>query len=129
MILLNGFLEVIFYLGVTLIVELLVLIGLGYIDTKLIKTVLLINVVTNPFFTILLLVYSNVYDQQMGILLLLLFEVVIVLVELYIVYRCFKSKYLRIELIMIVFFINGFSFLVAEFLRYLLDYLKFFPII
>ena len=57
MLLLNEFMEVLFYLGVTLIIELLVLLGLGYFNKKYILILILVNLVTNPIYSIFLAVY------------------------------------------------------------------------
>ncbi len=128
MILLNEFLEVLFYLGVTLIVEVLVLLGLGYFNKKFITVLILINLVTNPIYSSLLAIYSYIFDNEMGIILLLLLEVIIILSEFYIVYKHFKTKYLKIEILITVILVNGFSFLIAEFVRYALSYYPLFPI-
>ena len=93
---LNEFIEIIFYLGLTLIIELLVLLGLGYLNKKFITVLLLINLVTNPIYSSLLAIYSHLFDSEMGIVLVLLLEVIIVLTEFYIVLKYLKSKYTKI---------------------------------
>ena len=71
----NEFVEIIFYLGLTLIIELLVLLGLGYFNKKFITTLLLINVITNPIYGSLLAIYSHTFNSEMGIILVLLLEI------------------------------------------------------
>ena len=128
MILLNEFVEVLFYLGVTLIIELLVLIGLGYFNKKFITALVLVNLVTNPIYSALLAIYSHMFDNEMGIILVLLLEIVVVLSELYIVYKYFKTKYSKVEILIVIILVNGFSFLIVEFIRYALSYYQLFPI-
>ena len=128
MIILNEFIEVLFYLGVTLIVELLVLLGLGYFNKKFIIILTLVNLITNPIYSILLAIYSHLFNAEMGIILVLLLEAVIIISEFYIVFKYLKTKYLKIELLITIVLVNGFSFLIAEFIRYALGYFNFFPI-
>lgn len=128
MILLNEFVEVLFYLGVTLIIELLLLLGLGYFNKKFIIVLVLVNLVTNPIYSTLLAIYSHVFDNEMGIILVLLLEVIIIFSEFYIVYKYFKTKYLKMEIFLAILLVNGFSFLIAEFIRYALNYYPLFPI-
>ncbi len=128
MILLNEFAEVLFYLGVTLIIELLVLIGLGYFNKKFITVLVLVNLITNPIYSSLLAIYSHVFDNEMGIILVLLLEVFVILSEFYLVYKYFKTKYSKIEILIVVILVNGFSFLIVEFIRYALSYYELFPI-
>jgi len=128
MLLLNEFMEVLFYLGVTLIIELLVLLGLGYFNKKYILILILVNLVTNPIYSIFLAVYSHLFDSEMGIILVLILEIIIIISEFYIVLKYFKDKYSKFEIMITVFFVNGFSFLLIEFIKYVFSYYPLFPI-
>ena len=128
MIFLNEFVEILFYLGVTLIIELLVLLGLGYFNKKFIVGLVLINLITNPIYGSLLAIYSHLFNNDMGILLILVLEIIIITVEFYILYYYLKDKYSKIEILLTIILVNGFSFLFSEFIRYAFEYLKVFPI-
>jgi hypothetical protein len=128
MIFLNEFIEVLFYLGVTIIIELLVLFGLGYFNKKFITLLILINLITNPIYSSLLAIYSHLFNNEMGIILVLLLEVIIVLTEFYVLYKYLKIKYSKIEILITVILVNGFSFLLAEFIRYTFSYYDVFPL-
>lgn len=128
MIFLNEFIEIGFYLGVTLIVELLVLLGMGYFNKKFVIGLVLINLITSPIYSSLIAIYYHLFDSEMNILLVLLFEIIIIGVEFYILFRYLKVKYSKIEILIIVILVNGFSFLIAEFIRYTFEYFKVFPI-
>ncbi len=128
MIFLNEFIELLFYLGLTLIIELLVLLGLGYFNKKFIKVLLLVNLVTNPIFSILLATYSHLFDSEMGIILILFLEIIVIVTEFYVIFKYMKDKYSKIEILIIVVLVNGFSFLLAEFARYAFGYIEVFPL-
>ncbi len=128
MIFLNEFIEVLFYLGVTIIIELLVLFGLGYFNKKFITLLILINLITNPIYSSLLAIYYHLFNNEMGIILVLLLEVLIIVSEFYVIYKYLKNKYSKIEILITVILVNGFSFLLAEFVRYTFEYFDVFPI-
>ena len=128
MVFLNEFVEVLFYLGVTLIIELLVLLGLGYFNKKFITVLLLINLITNPIYSSLLAIYSHLFDTEMGIILVLLLEIFIIGTEFYVLFKYLKIKYSKIEILITVILVNGFSFLIAEFIRYGFSYYDVFPL-
>ena len=124
----NEFVEIIFYLGLTLIIELLVLLGLGYLNKKFITVLILINLITNPIYSSLLAIYSHLFDSEMGIILVLILEAIIVATEFYVLFKYLKTKYTKIEILITVVLVNGFSFLLAEFVRYTFEYFEVFPI-
>ena len=50
------------------------------------------------------------------------------IVIIYGIYKYFKTKYPKIEILIIIILVNGFSFLIVEFIRYALSYYPLFPI-
>ena len=128
MLLLSELIEILFYLSLTLIIEVLVLLGLGYLDKKFIKVLVLLNLVTNPIFSSLLAIYQNIFDNEMHIIFVLIIEIVIIFVEFKVVFKYLNEKYSKTELLITVILVNGFSFLLAEFVRYALEYVKLFPL-
>lgn len=129
MVFLNELLEILFYLGLTVIVELVVLLGLGYFNKKFITILLLLNLVTSTVYGTLLASYSHLFDSEMGMVLVLLLEVIIIAVEFFVLFKYLNSKYSRLEILITVILVNGFSFLLTEFVRYLFEYLEVFPIL
>lgn len=129
MTILNELIEIMFYLSITLIIETLVLLGLGYFNKRFLIILVLLNLVTNPIYSGLLAIYSNVFDNEMGILLILLLEIIIISVEFFVIFKYLKEKYSKIELLITVILVNGFSFLIIEFIKYAFEYVKVFPLI
>jgi len=128
MIFINELIEIGFYLGITLIVELLVLLGLGYFNKKFIAGLALINVVTNPMYSTLLAIYSNLFDNEMGIVLILILEIIVIAVEFYVLLNYLKDKYSKFEIFFTIILVNGFSFLLIEFIKYAFEHFQVFPI-
>ena len=128
MLFLSELIEIIFYLGLTLIIEVLVLLGLGYLNKKFIKTIVLINLATSPIYSALIAVYYHLFDSEMGIVLVLILEVIIIVVEFYVILKYLKEKYSKIEILFTVILVNGFSFLLAEFIRYTFNHFDIFPL-
>ena len=124
----NEFIEIIFYLGLTLIIELLVLLGLGYFNKKFITVLILLNLITSPIYSSLLAIYSHLFDSDMGIVLVLILEAIVVATEFYVLFKYLKTKYTKIEILITVILVNGFSFLLAEFVRYTFEYFEVFPL-
>lgn len=128
MVFLNEFVEILFYLSVTLIIELLVLLGLGYFNKSFIKVLLLINVITNPLYSTMLAIYSHLFDKEMGIILVLILELIIIGIEFKVLFYYLKKQYSKTEILISVFLINGFSFLIVEFIRYVFVHFPLFPL-
>ncbi len=128
MILINEFLEILFYLGVTLIVELIVLLGLGYFNKKFLVLLLIINIIIYPIYGSLLAIYSYVFNNEISIVLVLLLEVFIIAIEFYLIFKHLKNQYSKVEILITVILINGISFLLIEFIKYTFSYLKVFPL-
>ena len=128
MLFLSELIEIIFYLGLTLTIEVLVLLGLGYLNKKFIKTLVLINLATSPIYSALIAIYYHLFDSEMGIVLMLILEAIIIAVEFYVILKYLKEKYSKVEILITVVLVNGFSFLLAEFIIYTLDYFDVFPL-
>ncbi|KFZ26186.1 MAG: hypothetical protein KQ78_01607 [Candidatus Izimaplasma bacterium HR2] len=128
MLFLSELIEIIFYLGLTLTIEVLVLLGLGYLNKKFIKTLVLINLATSPIYSALIAIYYHLFDSEMGIVLVLILEAIIIVIEFYVILKYLKEKYSKVEILITVVLVNGFSFLLAEFIRYTLDYFDVFPL-
>ncbi len=128
MLFLSELIEVLFYLSFTLIIEVLVLLGLGYFNKKFIKRLLLINVITNPIYSTLIAIYYHLFDNEMGIILMLLLEVIIIVIEFYVIFKYLKDKYSKIKILITVILVNGFSFLLVEFVRYTFNHFNMFPL-
>ena len=128
MLFLSELLEVLFYLGFTLIVEVLVLLALGYLNKKFIAVLVLINLITNPIYSTLIALYYYAFDSEMGIILVLILEAIIITVEFLVLFKYLKDKFVKSEILITVFLVNAFSFLLIEFVRYLFEYLEVFPL-
>ena len=128
MLFLSELIEVLFYLSFTLIIEVLVLLGLGYLNKKFLIGLILINLVTNPVYSSLLAIYYHLFDKEMGIILVLILEIIIIGIEFHVLYKYLKDKYTKIEITITIILVNGFSFLLAEFVRYTFEYFKVFPL-
>ena len=128
MLFLSELLEVLFYLSFTLVVEVLVLLGLGYLNKRFITALVLINLITNPIYSTLIAVYYYAFDSEMGIILVLILEAIIITVEFLVLFKYLKDKFVKIEILITVILVNGFSFLLIEFVRYLFEYLDVFPL-
>ena len=128
MLFLSELLEVLFYLGFTLIVEVLVLLGLGYLNKKFITVLVLINLITNPIYSTLIALYYYAFDSEMGIILVLILEAIIITVEFLVLFKYLKDKFVKSEILITVVLVNAFSFLLIEFVRYLFEYLEVFPL-
>jgi hypothetical protein len=128
MLFLSELLEVLFYLSITLTIEVLVLLALGYLNKKFITGLVLINLITNPIYSTFIALYYYAFDSEMGIILVLILEAIIIGVEFLVLFKYLKDKYVKSEILITVVLVNGFSFLLIEFIRYLLDYLDVFPL-
>lgn len=128
MLFLSELLEVLFFLSFTLIIEVLVLLGLGYLNKKFITVLVLINIITNPIYSTLIALYYYAFDSEMGIILVLILEAIIIAVEFLVLFKYLKDKFVKSEILITVILVNGFSFLLIEFARYLFEYLDVFPL-
>lgn len=122
----NILVEVLFYLALTLFVELLIALVLGFYNKKFIKILIILNLITSPLFTIIVYIYKHNVTMDSSILLLLFLESIIIYFEFFIYKKFFKDKYSVKELLISVTLINGFSFVIYAFLQDVLEYLDMF---
>lgn len=122
----NFILEVLFYLALTLFLEFLVAMALGYYNKLFIKILIVINLITSPIFTIIVYLYKHNVNWNISILLLLLLQAIIIYLEFFIYNRFLKNKYKIKELLFSVFLMNAFTFVIYSFLQDVFDYLDMF---
>ncbi len=100
-------------LYLTLCIESLVVVFLGYKTTRFLKIVLLANLITHPLLGLFLYFYLKNYGQFPSEMLILFLEILIVLTESLILYFFVKEKYLT--MLMVSLLMNAASYLFGVF--------------
>lgn len=107
----------VFYLSVTLLIEIAVAALLGYRNKNFLIVVGLASVVTNPVLTVLITLYSYFLHTHIPLQIIIILEVLIIVIEYFILLYVYKSKYSKKELLMVSTIINSSSFVIGFFIQ------------
>jgi hypothetical protein len=110
-------LSFVFYLALTIIIEVGVTYLMGYRTKNFLMVVALASVITNPSLNLILSVNGMFSIFGATNVLIILLEIIVVFVEFYILCYVFDRKYTRIKLFKLAVIINFASYFIGYYLQ------------
>lgn len=107
----------IFYMTLTISIEVGVAYLMGYKTRNFLLVVALASAITNPVLNFLISVNSTLYIFHNEMFLIFILEMIVVAVEFYILCYVFDRKYSRIKLFRVAVVINASSYLLGYLLQ------------
>lgn len=105
------------YVLVTIIIEVIVVLIMGYRKKNFLYVVTLGNVITNPALNTLIIISYFFRGSYISSYMLIMLELLVIYVEFKLLYYVFKNKYSKDKLIKVAFVINGVSFIIGYIFR------------